>query len=152
VNLKAWTEAPTEAPTYDTKGLRSVDITYIYEINSETKLDPSALRKDIIRAVYKLNNNLHKRGITFTTENIRSFQNTGKPLAKYNAKELSRFLRNDTFFRELSTNSENTQVTVEDYVIMRIICSSSFLSTVIIPFFFVLDYRIWRFLWLSWKA
>jgi hypothetical protein len=43
-------------------------------------------------------------------ESIRPFHNSGKPLAHYNAAELSRFLNNDAHFGKLSKRTDNTQV------------------------------------------
>jgi hypothetical protein len=43
-------------------------------------------------------------------ESIRPFHNPGKPLAHYNAAELSRFLNNDAHFGKLSKSTDNTQV------------------------------------------
>ena len=84
----------------------------MYEINEKTELSLSALKKIIVQAVEKLNDNLYKRRIKLTTKDIRPFLNPGKPLAEYDAKELSRFLKNDTYFEKRSTTTDNTQVTM----------------------------------------
>ena len=91
-------------------------ISYIYEINKDTKLTSSDVRKKVESAIEQVSKAMkaeqymsYDQTILYI-ESIRPFHNPGKPLAHYNAAELSRFLNNDAHFGKLSKSTDNTQV------------------------------------------
>ncbi|CAB3990086.1 Hypothetical predicted protein, partial [Paramuricea clavata] len=92
-------------------------ISYIYEINKDTKLTSSDVRKKVESAIEEVSGAMkaeqymsNDHTILIYIESIRPFHNSGKPLAHYNAAELSRFLNNDAHFGKLSKRTDNTQI------------------------------------------
>ena len=50
------------------------------------------------------------RDVKIKIAEIRSFKQREKPLADYDAKELSKLLKNDTWFKGISKKTDNTQI------------------------------------------
>ena len=93
-----------------------MDITYIYDWQINNVRVTSRVLQDLIeRAVRKINDELYNKSfpLRFAIEDIRPFtEYTGKPLANYNTAQLSKFLKKDAHFRNISKNTDNIQVKV----------------------------------------